>query len=249
MFVIFFALYGIVILGVFLAIIGENILEAHDSALNRARERARRKVLNQFSEGNNEPDEEPRSFWKVALDITLAEAPMLSILVLLALPIAHLEDWTVVQAIYWMTITGSTIGFGDMHPTLGLSRKLCLLYIPLAVAVLGEFLGRIAAAYIERKHFRAENDFLQRSMTLADLNAMDSNHDGKVSELEFMTYMLVAMQKVDKEDLRDLSTLFQRLDKGKSGTIDKQDLVHMSNLSRDDSTQRGSMNLFSLDPI
>ena len=144
-----------------------------------------------------------------------------------------------------MTITGTTIGFGDLHPSSGFTRSLCLLYIPLAVAVLGECLGRIAGAYMERKRFQVEGAFLERTMTLADLKTMDVNHDGKVSELEFITYMLVAMQKVEDQDLKDLRMLFHRLDKGKSGTIDKQDLVHLSQLNREDSNQRASKHLGS----
>ena len=85
------------ILGVFLGILGESLLEAHDNALDRARQRARRKVMNQFSEGSNEPDMEPKPFLRVTLEIIFAEAPMLAILVMLALPIAHLEGWSAIQ--------------------------------------------------------------------------------------------------------------------------------------------------------
>ena len=98
---------------------------------------------------------------------------------------------------------------------------------------------------MERKRFQVEGAFLERTMTLADLKTMDVNHDGKVSELEFITYMLVAMQKVEDQDLKDLRMLFHRLDKGKSGTIDKQDLVHLSQLNREDPNQRASKHLGS----
>ena len=54
-------------------------------------------------------------------------------------------------------------------------------------------------------------------MTLCDLNNMDVTGDGEVSELEFLTYMLVALQKVDREDIDDIKKAFRKLDGTKTG--------------------------------
>ncbi len=106
-----------------------------------------------------------------------------------------------------------------------------MIYIPLAVAVLGEFLGRVAGAYIDRKNDEVEDQFLNRAMTLGDLQKMDTSQDGKVDPGEFLSYMLVAMQKVEKEEIDEIMDLFRKLDKSNTGTIDKEDLVDQYQLN------------------
>jgi Ca2+-binding EF-hand superfamily protein len=96
--------------------------------------------------------------------------------------------------------------------------------------VLGELLGRIAAAFIDRKAQKLEDRFLARSMTLSDLEVMDTNKDGEVSEAEFLTYMLVALQKVEQEDIDQIKSLFQKLDKSQTGAINKQDLSNLADM-------------------
>ena len=54
---------------------------------------------------------------------------------------------------------------------------------------------------------------------------MDSDGSGDVTKAEFITFMLVAMNKVDSELVDKLGDVFNRLDKDDSGTLDKEDLV------------------------
>ena len=127
-----------------------------------------------------------------------------------------------------MVITGTTVGFGDLGPTTVGTKIACVFYLPLAVAVLGEFVGRIAAAYMSKQQDQVESQFMARSMTLSDLEVIDTDKDGRVSENEFLIYMLVALQKVEKEEIDEIMTLFRKLDKSNTGTIDKGDLIEMS---------------------
>jgi hypothetical protein len=130
-----------------------------------------------------------------------------------------------------MVVTGTTIGFGDYGPTETATRCICIIYIPLAVAVLGEFLGRVAESYTERRNDSIEDRFLDRTMTVADLHKMDTNTDEKVSPDEFLSYMLVALQKVEKDDIDEIMDLFRKLDKSKTGYINKEDLVDQFQLA------------------
>ena len=127
-----------------------------------------------------------------------------------------------------MVITGTTVGFGDLGPTTVGTKIACVFYLPLAVAVLGEFIGRIAVAYMSKKQYQVESQFMARSMTLSDLEVIDTSNNGRVSENEFLIYMLAALQKVEKEEIEEIMTLFRKLDKSNTGTIDKGDLIEMS---------------------
>jgi len=45
---------------------------------------------------------------------------------------------------------------------------------------------------------------------------------------EFLSFMLVAMQKVDKESVDEIKALFNKLDVDNSGTLSKDDLKIMT---------------------
>ena len=81
---------------------------------------------------------------------------------------------------------------------------------------------------MSKKQYQVESQFMARSMTLSDLEVIDTSNNGRVSENEFLIYMLAALQKVEKEEIEEIMTLFRKLDKSNTGTIDKGDLIEMS---------------------
>ena len=110
-----------------------------------------------------------------------------------------------------------------------------MIYLPLSLGVRGEFIGRVAGAIVDHFDELHEDEFLSRSMTLMDLKAMDTEADGKVTKHEFVSYMLVALQKVEKEDLKEIEDLFAKMDKDGSGVITTDDLKVMeTNLAGED---------------
>jgi hypothetical protein len=130
-----------------------------------------------------------------------------------------------ILSIYFAVITGTTVGFGDLSPEKPGVRLACCFLLPLAVAVLGEFLGRIAGTYIDRNNRKTERQFLNRTMTLNDLQMMDTDADGMVQKHEFLAFMLVALQKVEKSDIDCLLELFNHLDVSKTGAVTKDDVL------------------------
>lgn len=81
-------------------------------------------------------------------------------------------------SLYWTMITGTTVGFGDDSPRVPGVRLASVVFLPFAVAVVGQFLGRVAGVYLERKQKKAEERFLQHTLTLADIRTMDVDKDG-----------------------------------------------------------------------
>lgn len=62
---------------------------------------------------------------------------------------------------------------------------------------------------------------------MKELLAMDSDGDGKVSKLEYLSYMLVKLNKADQDDIDGILAQFQKLDKDGSGELDKADLERL----------------------
>ena len=104
-------------------------------------------------------------------------------------------------------------------------RILSLLFIPASVAVVDQVLGQIAGSRLKREARHAEKKFLERELALSDLEEMDDDGDGLVSEADFISFMLLAMGKADKRSISEIRKLFAKLDRDKSGTLDKDDLL------------------------
>jgi hypothetical protein len=99
LFTIFIALYGIIILGGFLGVVGEYIIEAYDIKFQRRLAHARKKIMEQFSEEVSSVDELQRenTFFEDVRDITLAESPIIVIVLLLVIPIGWVEGWSPIE--------------------------------------------------------------------------------------------------------------------------------------------------------
>lgn len=101
------------------------------------------------------------------------------------------------------------------------------------VAVVGEFLAHVASVYLRRQKQKAEIKFMSHSLTLSDLKSMDLTKDGKVTEHEFVVYMLMALQKIEEEDIQSIQKLFKELDQTGNGYLDQRDLYERQYSSGD----------------
>jgi potassium channel subfamily K len=239
-FTIFFAIYGVIILGVFIGVVGHSISEAQTSALRKLKKGRQEEILETlFTEDESQRKESDELIREGLLydhaslmydikRVVMAEIPAILLVAVAALVLGYREQWPIISTLYFCVMSATTTGFGDYTPTTQIDKVYCIFFLPLAVAVFGEILGRIAGVYIQRKVHRAEIKFLHRSVTRCDLGRMDANKDGMVDMEEFLTFMLVALQKVDRESIDDLKTIFRSLDKNGNGMLDKDDLVELA---------------------
>lgn len=154
--------------------------------------------------------------------------------------ISQYEGWNPWQAFYYGLITACTVGYGDFAPKTQEGRLLALAYIPVAVAVIGSLLELISNAIISFRRERGQRKLRNKELTLDDLKVMDVDGDGTVTKAEFYEFMLVAMGSVDQDLIDNLKSHFDRLDKDKSGTLDKDDLINVAqfNLQKEKSSKR-----------
>jgi voltage-gated potassium channel len=83
---------------------------------------------------------------------------IVSVLVILATGTTFytlVEDWTVIEALYFTVITLTTIGYGDLHPTTEFSRLFTIFFVLAGVSTLLGFLnfilGRTVKDQVERR--------------------------------------------------------------------------------------------------
>ena len=181
-----FALYGIIILGLLIGLIGETIVERNNAVMALEQASAQERVLHLFGDADTDNNTQTalvpkeKTLLEAMRDVVALATPIVLVIVIIALAIGRYEGWSIVASVYYAAITASTVGFGDFSPVTPEMRIVVIFFVPFAVSTFCEVLGRIAGAYMERQTVTAEKEFLNRQVTLTDLERMDANKDGKV---------------------------------------------------------------------
>ena len=63
---------------------------------------------------------------------------------------SHIEDWRLVDGMYWATVTLLTIGYGDVVPVTHLGRSLIIPYAIAGIIMLGLVAGSVGALVLDR---------------------------------------------------------------------------------------------------
>jgi len=244
-----FCLTGVACLGIALGVIGSQILQAQQAAWQRASDLSKQRAMSLFSSSRKveeveEHDTDPSSSSAGLKPILLEWVAVLGVLLVFAYLLMDdpgvagktnnnadnnninnsLTRWG--NAFYFVIITSTTVGYGDVAPTSPKGRLIATVFIPIAVGCMGYWLSMVANYIIDQRQSQFKRQMASKPLTLDDLDVMDEDGDGQVTRVEFMEFMLVAMNKVDAETLQSLQQQFERLDRDSSGTLSKDDLVH-----------------------
>jgi potassium channel subfamily K len=251
-----FGLGGIALLGGALATVGGRFVQAEIETAKKAREKSRTRLMQLFegmpntvSRFRSQPHEEQeellkkgqqkftrrfarsQNIFRVAKLTFLRALPSLTIILGGGAIMRELNGggpW--IDAFYFSLMTASTIGFGDISPKTPAARLFAVFFIPLSVAAAGELLSGVALAISRRRQKAVYEKQLESDLTIAHLQAMDSDGDGKITREEYVDFMLIEMGRVSKDELDVLSTQFDRLDVTRSGYLDRNDLKLMAKL-------------------
>ena len=167
----FFAVMGIVIIGISLGYIGQHFVQVQLNALTKEED--------EDSDVESVEKKKPSGL----VGFFHAIFPTLITVVLGSVIIGSIEGWSWIDSLYWCIITTSTVGYGDISPT-GPARWVAIFFIPIGVAVVSAAIGNVANTFVEAEMEKANKKFLRREVTLRDLEKMNADGDGEVSTLE-----------------------------------------------------------------
>jgi len=138
------------------------------------------------------------------------------------------EKLGLVDALYFIWITSTTVGFGDLTPKGPTSRLFSVLYLLVSTLGLANFIGAFADIQLQRRHRKLRERILRRKLNTADLKEMDQNSDQKLSKDEFLVAMLRRTDTVPQEDIDAILRRFDELDVDNDGFIDEREIQESS---------------------
>jgi len=256
---IFFAIFGIIVLGnVALGIVFDQLINSFQKTQSDSKKSSQDKFMSKFDpesrrnslsninvnaiedEDENENSEtsqslslSPKQKQKQWLRLILTHLALITGgIIVPAIIIGIIEGWSVIDILYFASITATTIGYGDLSPQTLSTRLIAVFYLPLCISIMAKIFSDITGKFMEKRAQEAEDSFYNRKFTLDDLRAMDmdmddagkENGDGSVSVGEFLEFMLVTMNKVSREDMKELIDLYSILDTDSDGSLTLNDL-------------------------
>jgi len=151
-------------------------------------------------------------------------------------------------AVYFTIITATTVGYGEKAPKTEHGRLIAIVFIPIAVGCMGHWLSLVASYIIDRRQSGFRKHMANKELTLDDLDVMDEDGDGEVTQLEYFEFMLVAMNKVEPATLQSLRQQFQHLDRDGNGALSKDDLVETAKTKLGNRRRKSRRQLWSEQP-
>jgi len=241
-------------LGVTLSVLGSELLRAEFKAMDRAKKNANVKAVKDFfdlpggksyhhrhsrmnsavfvtdtEKGSSSAVKKGKS-WSSIMNGLIHRTILFTILILCGLSIGQIEHWPWYDSIYYAIITLTTVGYGDIAPSTQKGRLFAIFFIPLSIAHGGQLLfGTAISSLLQKRREKYYTSlYTADTFNMGNLHEMDSNHNNLVNVQEFVEFMLVKMELVDKRLLRDLHDQFKALDVTKSGYLSKRDLQVMA---------------------
>ncbi|MED6157122.1 hypothetical protein PIB30_020278 [Stylosanthes scabra] len=151
-----------------------------------------------------------------------------SFLVLITVGVIFLscvEDLDLVDALYCVCSTVTTLGYGDESFSTRIGRAFAVLWILSSTICLAQCFAYLAEMHTDEKQKSLAKMILSRKISRPDLEAADLDGDKSVSAAEFIVYKLKEMGKINEDDVSNVMEWFRKLDIDKSGTLTEADII------------------------
>lgn len=140
----------------------------------------------------------------------------------------------VIDALYFTTVTASTVGYGDVTPQSWPGKVFACFYIPIAVALMSKTIMSIALIPMEYRQLKLEAYVLDQfgdelsAPDFADLKAsVNIAGEEPIRKNDFTLAMLLRLGRIGKYDITRIEQIFARLDKDNTGVLDKDDVLDL----------------------
>jgi hypothetical protein len=108
--------------------------------------------------------------------------PMAGLMALGACVVGPIEGWSVVESIYFATVSLTTTGYGEYTPSKPASLWFCIFWLPFSVGFMSIYLGNVAAFYIRLSDQNIHR--LERNMRRRIKHAKEAAEKERLSIIE-----------------------------------------------------------------
>ncbi|CAM6097286.1 unnamed protein product [Calypogeia fissa] len=160
------------------------------------------------------------AFWKVIVSGMM----VVTLFIVGIIFMIRVEEMTLVDAIYCVCVTMTTLGYGDHSFETALGRLFAAIWILTGTVFVGQFFLYLAEMRTVQRQLKLAHWVLHRKTTPTDLREADLDGDGLVNCTEFVVFKLKELGKIDDVDVAGIIEEFHQLDYDRSGTISLEDL-------------------------
>jgi len=174
----------------------------------------------------DEEDREDRETELRAHSVKLTMMWFISILTFVAggLAMGYQESWSALDSIYWVVITATSVGYGDIYPETDPGKYICMFFCPFAVGLMSASIGQTVQFFFEKRATDQASKLFLHDFALDDLIHIEAKDTDKVTRAEFLSFMLIMMKKVDNGLMKRLNNQFDALDADGNGYLEPQDI-------------------------
>lgn len=69
-----------------------------------------------------------------------------------------LEGWSWIDSFYFLCVTITTIGYGDLYPTMTITKIITIIYAFMGIGIILVVLQTMTKYYIQRRYIKKENN-------------------------------------------------------------------------------------------
>jgi len=248
LFTAFFVAYGIGVISVCLSYAIEKLMLAKNAAMLALQESALDALLDDDADDDKDDkdDEEAALRTHTQIDATNKKEEMLVkaaksamtsassviswlvVLVIFGLGILVMiltepDTERFVPALYWLVVTGTTVGYGDLGPTTDGGKWFCIFYLLLVTATVAKLVSDFAD-WVTQEDEAAKNVKKDMRFTEELLQALDLNGDKRIMKWEWLAGMLVRLQYVKPDAVARILLHFDKANLDDDDELDIDDL-------------------------
>ncbi|KAM3743998.1 hypothetical protein ACB098_06G018200 [Castanea mollissima] len=138
--------------------------------------------------------------------------------------LATVEKLDLIDAFYCVSVTVTTLGYGDKSFKTERGRIFAVFWILTSSIFVAQFLCYITELHVQRGQRELVKQVLSQKITSKDLEAADLDKDKSVEPAEFILDRLKKMEKISEDDIADIKEEFRKRDVNKSNTLTESDL-------------------------
>lgn len=241
LFVVFYVVISLGIMSAILANVVGNLLDQQEEMILSAMFRQQQQRASGMGDGTSNEDREDQGDgggdaasriaqytkglnWNDYTALGMSLTWLIVVLIIGMGVFMKMESFSLVDAFYTTMISASTVGFGDLEPRRTITKFVMSFWLIFATIGIVKVIADFTDASVKAKQRAVSRRMLTAQLDVSSWSRMDTDQDGRVDQLEFLSELLVRSGKIEREEIDAIIARFKQLDRDKSGFVNLRDI-------------------------